>query len=51
MLSTVGNEAGYVRDSEWSVILSSLPADKQQSSEEDAKRLGLHYESNQLLQA
>lgn len=42
----VGNEAGYVRDSEWSVILSSLPADKQQSSEEDAKRLGLHYESN-----
>ena len=42
----VGNEAGYVRDSEWSVILTSLPEDKQQSSEEDAKRLGLHYESN-----
>ena len=42
----VGNEAGYARDSEWSVILSSLPEDKQQSSEEDAKRLGLHYESN-----
>lgn len=41
----VGNEAGYVRDSEWSVILANLPADKQQTSEEDAKRLGLHYES------
>lgn len=41
----VGNEAGYVRDSEWSVILSSLPADKQQDSEQDAKRLGLSYES------
>lgn len=42
----VGNEAGYARDSEWSVILSNLPADKQQTSEEDAKRLGLHYESD-----
>ena len=41
----VGNEAGYVRDSEWSVILTSIPEDKQQSSEDDAKRLGLHYES------
>lgn len=40
----VGNEAGWVRDSEWSVILNG-PSDKQQMSEEDAKRLGYHYES------
>lgn len=41
----VGNEAGYVRDSEWSVILTGTPDDKQQTSEADAKRLGMHYES------
>ncbi len=42
----VGNEAGVARESEWSVILSDLPADKQQDSEFDAKRLGYSYESS-----
>ena len=41
----IGNEAGDARKSEWSVILTGQIDDKQQSSEEDAKRLGMHYEA------
>lgn len=41
----VGNEAGDARKSEWSVILTGQVDDQQQTSEDDAKRLGMHYEA------